>query len=383
MRKHKLHSLLATVIQPKANKRTRRKIIIFKDQKSYHQCVHFFKKKGITPIKKVKSANMVCCHVHPKNTLKSITKHPGVRLLESDCSVKTHGFTPGAANKSRTRRTNIPWGIKRIQAPEVWPRSLGAGTRVAIIDTGVGPNPDIIVAGGINTIDPKESFQDNNGHGTNVAGIAAARGKGRMISGAAPRAKIYAVKALDQDGNGFVSDIIEGVEWCIKNRMRVINMSLGLNGKSQALRESVRRAYRNGIIIVASAGNSGTQLGRIDEPGSYPETIAVAASNRRNRIAPFSSRGKGIALTAPGVDILSLGVPKGTVVDSGTSMAAPHVSGSAALLLRLKPALSPRNVRKLLTSTARKLPGFTKRSQGCGLVQVFAAANKIPKKIKG
>jgi subtilisin family serine protease len=342
-------STLTAAIDSKSTKRSQRKIIIFKDNKSYHQCVRFLKNKNITPLKQVKSARMVCIHIKSEKHVHEISKHPSIHRVETDIAVKAHGGSPKRSAYASSPKLNIPWGIRRIRAPKVWPISLGEGVRIGIIDTGIGPNHDVKVFGGINTINRQRSFRDNNGHGTFVAGVAAARGNSGTIAGAAPLAKLYAVKALDAFGNGFVSDIIEGIEWCIQHRMHVINMSLGLNQHSSALQQSIRKAYRKGIVIVASAGNNGSMSGGIDEPAKYPEVIAVASSNIRNQISNFSSRGKGIDITAPGENIRSLRVGKGTVIESGTSFSSPHAAGSTALLLHLRPNLTPRRVRHLLT----------------------------------
>jgi len=375
----KLHAVLAAAIETKATKHSQRKIIIFKDNKSYNQCVRFLKNNNIIPLKQVKSARMVCCHVRNPKQLHGLSKHPRVHSIETDVPVKAHGRMKNikSVQRSLSRSFQIPWGIQRIKAPQVWPTSLGQGIRVGIIDTGIGPSTDLKVYGGVNTINKKKSFRDDNGHGTFVAGVTAARGNRNMIAGAAPSAKLYSIKALDASGNGFVSDIIEGVEWCIQHRIRIINMSLGLNQHSPALRRVVRKANQRGIVIVASAGNNGKSAGGIDEPAKYPEVIAVAASNKRNKIANFSSRGKGIDLTAPGEDIVSLKIGKGTTTGSGTSFSAPHVTGSSALLLRINRRLTPNHVRRLMTSTAVKLKGFSKQAQGAGLLQVNRAALKL------
>ncbi|CAH0118633.1 hypothetical protein PAE9249_01123 [Paenibacillus sp. CECT 9249] len=366
---------MLAMIHAKPSKQTTRQLIILKDRKSYFQYIRLLKKNGITPIKTIKSLNMVCCHVDRNKVSQVAQNHSKIRRVEADVKARAHGFPKRKG--ARVSGSSTPWGVRRIGSPSVWPRSTGESIRIGVIDTGIGPNPDLKVAGGINTINPRNSFHDDNGHGTHVAGTAAARGINSGITGVAPRAKLYAVKALDQNGNGFVSDIIEGVEWCIDRRMDVINMSFGIIGNSPALRRSIRRANRHGIVVVASAGNNGSDATRIDEPARYPETIAVAASNRNNKIASFSSRGQEVDVAAPGVDILSLKVGKGTGTRSGTSMAAPHVSGSAALLLRLNPRLSPSQIRNLLASTALHLSGSSRRAQGSGLVQADRAADRV------
>jgi minor extracellular protease Epr len=267
----------------------------------------------------------------------------------------------------------VTWNVCRVQAPKVWPQSRGSDIGIGIIDTGIARHPDLHIAGGINTVGGS-SYHDDNGHGTHVAGIAAALGTNGRIPGVAPRAKLYAVKALNANGEGFVSGIIKGIDWCIQKRIPVINMSVGISGgSSRALREAIQRARDNGIVVVASAGNNGDSGSGIDEPASFPETIAVAASTQGNGVASFSSRGNGIDVTAPGADIKSTWVGGGYKRMSGTSMASPHVAGGAALLLAKQPGMRPSEVSRRLKSSARRLSGFSSRSQGSGLIQLAGA----------
>ncbi|WP_197257929.1 S8 family peptidase [Paenibacillus dendritiformis] len=385
----KLTRMLQAVVHGKPARHTVRKIIVLKDRKSFNACVRELKKQGIVPVKQVKSACMLCCHVHLHAKLADLMKHPSVRRIENDARVRAHAVGRGrrsSCTRVRSIKRNhstakteaapmqqIPWGIKRIQAPKVWPATRGKGIRIAIVDTGISPHPDLRISGGINTIRPGASYDDDNGHGTHVAGTAAALGRGNLLYGTAPEAELYAVKALDENGEGYVSDIVEGVEWCIRNRMDVINLSLGLNGPSKLLRNMIRRARRQGIAIVASAGNNGKDAEAIDEPASYPEVIAVAATDRVNRIAGFSSRGKGIDVAAPGTDIVSTSDKGGFAADSGTSMAAPHVSGTAALMLAACPGIQPEQIRSALVHTSHRLSGEPVTAQGAGLINAHRA----------
>jgi minor extracellular protease Epr len=193
----------------------------------------------------------------------------------------------------------------------------------------------------------------------------------------APRAQLYAVKSFGKNGSANLSDIIEGIVWCIQNGIRVINMSFGMNEVSETLHQVINRAYKKGIVMVASAGNGGSTSKNIDYPAVYPETIAVAASTRNNRIADFSSRGKGIDVAAPGVQILST-LPGNRYADmSGTSMAASHVTGTVALLLQLRPKLTPEQVRRILRKSAKPLSGYGVKDQGAGIIQAERAVEIV------
>lgn len=376
----RLETMLSSCAACKPSQHTFRKLITLKSKRSYMRCLKQLKSLDINPYKTVPSSLVIGCHFDKRSAWRSLAKHPLIKLVEKDYKIRAHDLE---SNKTISRGRSRPlliqaadsglitWNISRIKAPKAWLTTRGKSIKVAVIDSGIAKHPDLKIAGGINTIDGG-SYLDDNGHGTHVAGVVAAIGVAGKVTGTAPEVDLYAVKALDKNGDGFVSDIVEGIDWCIKNRMQVINMSFGLLGSesSGTLHNAVRRAYSQGIVIVASAGNSGRSSGQIDEPASFAETIAVAASTRSNKIASFSSRGKGIGLTAPGQHILSTWLNQNYIKLSGTSMSAPHVAGGAALLLADKSGLSPSAVKRRLCRRAKKLKGYGVLAQGAGLMQL-------------
>lgn len=228
----------------------------------------------------------------------------------------------------------LPWGIDRVDAELVWPTGNTANPiRVGVIDTGISlSHPDLQanIAGGVNTINPRKSANDDNGHGSHVAGTIAGLDNTIGVIGVAPQANLYAIKVLGANGSGYLSDVIEGIDWGIANGMQVLNMSLGTSSNSQLLHDAVIRAYNAGIVVVAAAGNSG---GSVEYPGAYPEVIGVSATDASDQIASFSSRGPEVDLAAPGVSVFSTYKGSGYATLSGTSMATPHVAGVAALVL--------------------------------------------------
>ncbi|WP_338045887.1 S8 family peptidase [Paenibacillus sacheonensis] len=418
-----MEKLLLSCSSARPSTHTTRKLIGFKRQDHYEKCVRQLESFGIKPLKSIHRGRVIACHIDSRrgDKLKKLSHHPDIRYVEPDYKVHAHGFLsegrtrigsrPGitsgtGSDKSKSRKSsapyvsrkklrlrtnkafihsdsgnnqpqipsNIPWNVKHVQAPRIWPTTRGSAA-IGIIDTGIGKHPNLYVTGGINTMGGS-SYADDNGHGTHVAGIASGLGKNGMIAGVAPRAKLYAVKALDANGAGYVSDLIKGIEWCIKKKIPVINMSLGLAGEtSSALKEAVQRARKSGIIVVASAGNDGpfNEQG-IDQPARYSDAIAVAASTRGGSIADYSSRGSGIDITAPGSCIKSTRPGGGYTMMSGTSMSSPHVAGGAALLKTLQPSLTPYAVKKRLRATAKKLSSYGTRSQGYGMVQFHTAS---------
>ena len=270
-------------------------------------------------------------------------------------------------------RPEITWGINRVHAPAAWDTTEGAGVKVAIIDTGIDLNhPDLAgkVDGGYSAItktEKPEDYQDDNGHGTHVSGTVAALRDGKGVVGVAPKARLYAVKVLDADGSGNLSDVIDGIVWAAKNGMQVANMSLGAPTDSDAMHRAVRYAKGSGMVIVAAAGNSG---GAVGFPGQYPEVITVSASDSDDHIASFSSRGPQVKFIAPGVDIVSDKLGGGYISYNGTSMATPHVTGLAALAVSQGwTGLSgPDGVYNQLKKAAKPLPGLSADEQGAGMI---------------
>ncbi len=284
---------------------------------------------------------------------------------------------------------SLPWGINRVDAELVWPSGNTADPiKVGIIDTGISnTHPDLLanVKGGVNTINPTKSWNDDNGHGSHVAGITATLDNNIGVIGTGPAIDLYAIKVLDRRGSGYLSDVIEGIQWAIANKMQVINMSLGTALDVQSFHDAVTAAKTNGVVVVAAAGNSGGSTNEsVLFPAAYSEAIAVSATDQNNVIASFSSRGPEVDLAAPGVGIYSTYKGTSYATLSGTSMAAPHVAGSAALVLNTAIGAydvnangkwDPAEVQQKLQDRATDLgsTGFD-TLYGWGLVNAYAAS---------
>ncbi len=258
-----------------------------------------------------------------------------------------------------------PWappGVSLIGAQRMWPTTKGQNTVVAVVDTGIDyTHPDLKnnVIGGASFVPGEADFMDQNGHGTHVAGTIAANG---AILGVAPEAKLLGVKVLDQFGTGSLSSIVQGLAWARKwvgengEKVNVINMSLGSPLPNTSLHKEIQKAVQDGITVVCAAGNEGDgnpDTPEISYPAYYKETIAVGAIDLLTGIANFSNSNDRIDVVAPGVDTYST-YPGGRYVElSGTSMAAPHISGAVALLysrylLKFSAYPTPEYVRNFL-----------------------------------
>ncbi len=294
--------------------------------------------------------------------------------------------------------TCLDQSVPHIGVPPIWNAGYrGAGVKVAIVDTGVDPeHPDLrgrIVAG---TSFVGGNYGDENGHGTHVAGILAGNGDalGGKYRGVAPEAQLYIARSLDKYGGGSMSTVMAGIEWAVDQGVDVINMSLGGAGSSDgsdALSMTCNAAVAQGIVVCVAAGNAGPGAKTIGSPGAAANVITIGATDRVDGIARFSGRGPTADnrtkpdLCFPGADIVSAraaGTSLGRPLDdrytaaSGTSMATPHASGLAALLLQAKPGLTPAEIKQILTSTALNL-GQDANAQGAGRAQAEQAYNAL------
>ena len=282
----------------------------------------------------------------------------------------------------------LPWGVDRIEADIAQNITKGLAVKVAILDTGIDLNHLDLqnnIKGNLNTINPRKSGDDDNGHGTHVAGIVAAIDNTIGVIGVGPEVYLYAVKVLDRNGNGWLSDLIEGLDWCINNKIQIINMSLGSSSDNQSFHDAITRTFQAGITQVVAAGNNGLFGGAVDYPAKYPETITVSAVGQFPGgflyFAPFSSFGPEVDLTAPGVSINSCWKNGYYKVLDGTSMATPHVTGTAALVLTTAVSVydlngnslwDPEEIKNKLQATAEDL-GLNSNEQGAGLVRADLA----------
>lgn len=241
--------------------------------------------------------------------------------------------------------------------------------RVAVLDTGISNHPDLNIQGGTSFVPGEPGIADGNGHGTHVAGTIAALDNNVGVLGVAPDVDLFAVKVLGRSGSGSISGIAQGLQWSSNNNMDVANMSLGSPSPSPTLERAVNQATNSGVLVVAASGNSGASS--IGYPARYQNAMAVGATDQNNNRASFSQFGTGLDIMAPGVGVQSTYPGNGYRSLSGTSMAAPHVAGVAALVMSNNPSWSPAQVRSHLNQTAT--PIGASNQYGNGLVNANAA----------
>ncbi|MHB9112888.1 MAG: S8 family peptidase [Thermoleophilia bacterium] len=337
-----------------------RKIVVFDtnfvNEKTQDELIE---KVGGVKIKNLNLINAKAVYLPNKDAEKALLGKSGISRIDDDVIVDALA-KPGSTTPTEV----LPWGVDRIEADQSWSTTLGSGIKVAVLDTGIDlthPDLEANIKGGYNAINPARSYADDNGHGTHVAGIIGAIDNEIGIIGTAPLVNLYAIKALDRRGSGYLSDIIEGLDWAVANQVQVINMSLGTNSDVVSFHNAVQKVNQAGIIQVAAAGNDG---GAVDYPAAYSEVIAVSATDSSDNIASWSSRGAEVDLAAPGVSIFSSYKGSTYKTLSGTSMASAHVAGSATLVLTQPPgaydldgdgAWDPAEVLNKLKATATDL----------------------------
>jgi serine protease AprX len=349
----------------------------------------------------------------PDDCLESLAAAPDVLAVSLDRTVR------GALRRATRAAVGATWVAERLGFD-------GTGVGVAIVDSGAAPHEDLgsRVVHFADFVNRQAQAYDDYGHGTHVAGIIAGTGQsaGGARRGIAPGAHLVVLKALDAAGDGNVSHVIAAVDYAVRHRaafnIRILNLSVAAgvfeSYNTDPLTQAARRAADAGIVVITAAGNLGrdasgaTQYGGITAPGNAPWVLTVGASDDRGTadrrddiVASFSSRGPGNIdgttkpdLVAPGVRIESL-TDAGTVLYqsrpgarqwgtvrtatepyltlSGTSMAAPIVAGTVALMLQANPSLTPEGVKAILQRTAESSSRYDALTQGAGFLNARAA----------
>lgn len=331
----------------------------------------------------------------PQQLIAALQKHPAVEVAQINQVYRLHQLP-------NDPRISEQWLIQKIQLDRAWQKTTGdTSVLIAIIDTGIDYNHEDLAANiwinwaedatGDGRIDPSDfngidddnngfvddiqgwdftdaphfpdggDFQerdndprDENGHGTNVAGVVGAvASNGLGIAGVAPNCRLLNLRAGTSQGLLEEDDVASAIIYAVDNGARIINMSFGDVATSQMLRDVCQFAYRSGVVLIASAGNS--QSAAVHYPSGFLETIAVGATTAEDYLAGFSNYGATIDLVAPGVSLLTTAMGHQYKTFSGTSAAAPVVAGVAGLMLSLRPNLTNQDVRNILVSSADDL----------------------------
>ena len=344
----------------------------------------------------------------PPLGIKSLVVPPGQELAMAEV-MRCDPSIEYAEPDYRASRAIIPsdprwdnqWAPAKIGAPAAWEITTGSTeVIIAVLDTGIDlDHPDLaakiwthpgeVPANGVDDdqngkVDDVHGWhfylpfedndpQDDNGHGTHVAGIAAAETDNEVgIAGMSWGAQLMPVKVLDEYGEGWYSDVIAGIVYATDNGAAIINLSLGGEESSQSLQEAVDYSHARGVLLIAATGNSG---GPVFYPAACDHVLSVGATDVDDHRPGFSNHGPEIDVVAPGVEIYSTWPWRGGYFyQSGTSVAAPHVAGLAALIWSVRPDLANDQVAQVISQTAHDLgePGWDE-FYGWGRIDAYQA----------
>ncbi len=325
-----------------------------------------------------------------------------ITLAALPATAQASGQQPAAAGD--VIRANQGWVLDMVNAVTAWPRSEGAGVTVAVIDSGVDPDVSdltgsVVTGPNYTGVSTKSTSADWGVHGTWMASLIAGHGHdggGDGVIGIAPEAKILSVRVIpDSDDPHYgqyereqeariQQSLASGIDYAVAHGAQVISMSIGYSMPSGTVRAALQHAYDHGVVVLASAGNSGDQAGSGKDaqapesfPADYPGVISVGAVNYRGKVAPFSSANWSVQVAAPGVSVPAQGRDGQYWWVSGTSPACALVAGVAALIRSRYPHLAPDLVATALTTTTKDRPAGGYDSQvGFGVVDAAAALTK-------
>jgi subtilisin family serine protease len=296
--------------------------------------------------------------------LETIMQNPNVDYVQPDVKVKVFA-------------QNLPTGVNRIDgdlsSTKSGDSSGSVNADIAILDTGIDLNhPDLNVYKQVTFVPGTSNADDDDGHGTAVAGVAAAKDNSQGVVGVAPGARLWAIKVLDSNGMGSGSDIIKGIDYVTEHadEIEVVNLSFGAVGKNDALHNAIIRSVEAGVTYATAAGNEGMDASNVF-PASFPEVIAVSAivdtdgkcggistvsttAGKDDTFASFSNYGPVVDLAAPGVLVKTTTIGDSYMSFSGTSAATAHVTGAVALYKSEHPDASPSDILNALKNLGSK-----------------------------
>lgn len=301
-----------------------------------------------------------------EKVLGALKANPNILFVEPNY-ILTADFTPNDPNLGQQ------WAWATIDAFSAWDVTQGsASTIIAVVDTGVQrTHPDLAakIVAGYDFVSGDTAPDDGNGHGTHVAGTAAAvTDNGTGGAGTCPACSIMPVRVLDNNGSGTLANVANGITWAADNGADVINLSLGATTGSPTLESAINYAWNHGVFLACAAGNNGNS--GANYPAYYANCFAVASTNSSDARSSFSNYGSWVEIAAPGEGIYSTWLNDGYNTISGTSMATPHVAGLAGLLA--SQGLSNAQIRDRLCDTADDISG-TGTYWTCGRINAYRA----------
>lgn len=362
---------------------TDRILVQFRPSLSLEERLQFHRRQSLSQIGTIASLDVDILQVEKGKAIEAVrrlSRYPQVSYAEPDYIATTLETTndPGLS---------LQWGMVKVKAADTntsgWNFSKSdPSVKIAILDTGIDQDHEDLsgkIVDNKNCTD-SQTVDDLYGHGTHVAGIAAAStNNGIGVAGLGYNASLMNVKVLGDDGSGYYSWIANCLVWAADNGAKVINMSLGGGAKSKTLENAVKYAWNKGVVLAAAAGNSGNSAPSY--PAYYSNVIAVAATDQNDQKAGWSNFGRWVDVAAPGVAIYSTLPNHRNVIGilnygylSGTSMATPHVAGLVALVWSTQYGTNNSAVRSQIEASADRISG-TGKYWAYGRINALAALN--------
>lgn len=379
-----------------AKKKTQEYVVMAKNDTGYNKVEHKYGNPNESDSKELEDNNILIVEL-TSNEAKKLEKDNNVLLVEEDIlfegsniETKTYENNKNKPNIKTSRNktelkkylknkrqkntasisTNEQWNIDVINANNQEYKLSNEKVKVAVLDSGISASEDINVKCHVNFVEGEEAvdslYEDISGHGTSVASVIAAKDNGIGVTGINPNVELYSVKVLDDDKKASLSGIIKGIYWCIDNNIDIINMSFGTTTDSEILRQAIKAAAANDILMIAAAGNRGEMTGTstVEYPAAFEEVIAVGATDPQGNTSEHSSVGQEIDLMAPGEKVLATGYFDEIIQTNGTSMAAPHVTGVASILWAKNKSKSSNFIRDLMFASANPVGNENKNGNG-------------------
>ena len=254
------------------------------------------------------------------------------------------------------RETNYSpeWDMELINKREDYNDKKSEAIDIAILDSGIDFSSDINVVDVKDFVDEGNElniFSDITGHGTSIAGIIASSGETEAVEGINSNVNIYSARILDENNNAPISRVVDAIYWAIEKEVKIINISFGTTEDNEVLKKAVSDAVNKGILVVASAGNTGD---KVLYPAAYDGVLSVGSVDSKGRISDFSADGKDVDVMAPGEEVKSVGAFNGSIIVTGTSISAPHVVGAASLLWAKDKSVSADFIKELIIESSNE-----------------------------